>query len=178
MNNRKFTSGALMADAVSGIQWQLEALQAQGERIDELVSNFPDGCVSYVSAYTTSLTINIKGDSSVLTEVIRFMRTNGWYCEGERPKANEPRWEGTFKHRDLVRQPVNITFGSTVCRRVQVGTKVVVKEVEEPIYETQCDEPIPEHAPDRADSGVASDPMPANSEDDHGSAEREASTES
>ena len=146
-----------MADACASIQWQLEALQAVGEQIDEVVTALPDGCVKYVSAYASGPTINIKGDKDTLTQVFKVMRSLKYFCNSARPVDKEPTWTGEFTHSEINKRPVQIAFGSTVCKRVQVGTKTVTKTIEEPVYEVQCDEPVVEpqaEDPDPENVGV------------------------
>lgn len=78
--------------------------------------------------------LSIAGDSEVLKKVFTIFRNRG-YAPSDRPDENDktsfscffnhPDWECRFW----------LSFTSTVCHRVQVGTKMV----EQPIYEIRCE---------------------------------------
>lgn len=82
---------------------------------------------------TDHLDITITGGKAKLTAAFRVLGKHGFRLVTERPKEGESYWSGFFD-RDLSR--VWLTFSSTVCKRVKVGTKM--KEVD--VYETVCEE--------------------------------------
>lgn len=82
------------------------------------------------------INLSFTGDGTRLGLVWAVLRKNG-YAPNCRPKKGE----STFYTHWLKDGAATfwMNFSSSVCRRVQVGTKTV----EQPIYETQCDE-LPE----------------------------------
>lgn len=76
--------------------------------------------------------VNGNGDKAKLLKIFKLMRAHD-YVPNARPKSGES-YFATYWHREVDDVPVWINFGSTVCRRVQVGTEL--KEV--PVYEIQC----------------------------------------
>lgn len=82
---------------------------------------------------TDCLDIAITGGKAKLTEVFRVMGKHGFRLITDRPKEAESYWSGFFD-RDQLR--VWLTFSSTVCRRVKVGTEM--KEID--VYEVRCEE--------------------------------------
>lgn len=86
------------------------------------------------------ISVSFAGDGPKLTAVWKLFRQNG-YNTNDRPKKGDTTfysfWSGPEGLAKLF-----LNFSSSVCRRVQVGTKMV----EQPIYETQCGE-MPEIEP-------------------------------
>lgn len=82
------------------------------------------------------INVTFTGDGARLTAVWRAFRTHGYNTEA-RPKKGDTTFYA-FWHRDGMSK-LFMHFSSSMCRRVQVGTKMV----EQPIYETQCGE-LPE----------------------------------
>jgi hypothetical protein len=80
------------------------------------------------------LTLNISGDKHKLAAVVRALRTRGYKTEEEPPKKGQSSWNPLFYRDDS--PTVYLTFTSTACRMVKVGTKMV----EQAVYETVCDE--------------------------------------
>jgi len=108
----------------------IQAALSEGETLETGAGSFG----SYVS-------LNVTGSRSLLTRVWRSLRLRGWYTADTRPAALETSWSGSFYlhtgTEDGGRVPgveVYLSFSSTVCRRVKVGTKLV----EQPIYEVRC----------------------------------------
>jgi len=81
------------------------------------------------------LDLSLSGDKHKLAEAVRILRTRGFKTQHTSPKPAESSWCAWFESSDC---PVRIwlTFSSTVCRRVKIGTKTV----EQDVYETVCDE--------------------------------------
>ena len=102
----------------------------------------------------TYLYLSFHGDKELFTKVIRALRTTGWRTMDPMPDANQPSWSSDFH---LFRYPegspdgeevsgveIFLSFSSTVCRRVKIGTKM--QEVD--IYETVCsDDPESSEGP-------------------------------
>jgi hypothetical protein len=81
------------------------------------------------------INLSFSGDKTKLTSVIRILRTNGFDTDAEAPKANSNYWSAYFTNAEDSRIQFWISFSSTVCRMVKVGTKMV----EQDVYEVQCD---------------------------------------
>jgi len=81
------------------------------------------------------INLSFSGDKAKLTSVIRILRTNGFDPDAEAPKANSNYWSAYFTNAEDSRIQFWISFSSTVCRMVKVGTKMV----EQDVYEVQCD---------------------------------------
>lgn len=79
------------------------------------------------------INVQFSGDKAKLAAVMRILRTSGFTFTANRPKQGDSDWHCYFHHPDSA-VPVWLYFTSSVCRRVQVGTKMV----ETPIYETKC----------------------------------------
>ena len=80
--------------------------------------------------------VAFTGDGPKLTEVWKALRAAG-YQPNNRPKKGESTFYSHWFQEGY--STVWMNFSSSVCRRVQVGTKMV----EQPIYEVQCGE-LPE----------------------------------
>ncbi len=77
------------------------------------------------------------GDKHKLAEAIRILRTNGLKkSSGDEPQKGKSSLYQVYSNDDI--PDITLSFSSTSCRRVQVGTKT--ETVETPIYETVCDE--------------------------------------
>jgi hypothetical protein len=88
----------------------------------------PDG--GYVS-------FTFTGNGAFFSEVWSEMRRNG-FTPTNRPKKGDIDFAGYWDRPGCARLFMN--FSSSLCKRVQVGTKMV----EQAIYETQCGEALPE----------------------------------
>ena len=82
-----------------------------------------------------SLDLYFSGDAAKLAAVVRVLRTRGWKTDAERPGSMATGWTGWFNHPEC-KAMIWLNFVSSVCRKVQVGTRVV----EEPVYEIRCGE--------------------------------------
>lgn len=80
--------------------------------------------------------LSFAGDGPKLSEVWKALRAAG-YQPNNRPEKGKSSFYTHWHHEGY--STVWMNFSSTVCRRVQVGTKTV----EQPIYEVQCGE-LPE----------------------------------
>ena len=84
--------------------------------------------------------IRFAGDGDRLAEVWGLLRRAGWKLGTNPPKKGDTSFSGIWSHQSDHRlADLWMSFSSTVCRRVQVG----VRMVEQPIYEVQCGE-LPE----------------------------------
>lgn len=86
-------------------------------------------------AFPNSLDVRLVGDAAKLAGAVRILRTSGFtFPTSSRPKKGDTAWHQFFTHPDC---PVQIwfNFSSSVCRRIQTGTKMV----EQPVFETVCD---------------------------------------
>lgn len=81
------------------------------------------------------MSVSFAGDGPRLGKVWGELRRNGFTCD-QRPKKGDTEFNGWFDQEGYPH--ISIHFTSTLCRRVQVGTKTV----EQPIYETICGEEL------------------------------------
>jgi hypothetical protein len=84
------------------------------------------------------ISVNFSGDGAKLGFVWGELRRHG-YNTHSRPEKGKTEFYSFWVHESFCK--IWLNFSSSVCRRVQVGTRTVTKE--EPIYETQCGE-LPE----------------------------------
>jgi len=92
----------------------------------------------YAYADPFDLNVTITGDKAKLAKAFGILRRNGFVPDA-RPKEKDTSFNTHFRQTDGT--SIYLSFSSTVCKRVQVGTRTV----EEPVYEIQCDErPIDE----------------------------------
>jgi hypothetical protein len=96
--------------------------------------------------------VQFTGDGPLLADFWRLLRQAG-YNTDSRPKKGDTSYYGWWNK--LQSATIALNFSSSVCKRVQTGTRTVTRE--EPIYETVCgesleiaaDEPtLVEHKPD------------------------------
>jgi hypothetical protein len=106
-------------------------------------------CHTWADAYEVNF--GVTGDANDLATFFRIMRTHKFEPDS-RPKVGDTTFSTRFRHHDGT--VFYLSFTSTVCRRVQVGTRTV----EEPVYEIQCgDDPVP------VDMAEAAPPSPEES---------------
>lgn len=99
------------------------------------------------------ISLNFAGDGPRLGKLWGELRRNGFNCD-TRPKKGDTQFSGWFRRDGYPN--ISVYFTSTLCRRVQVGTKTV----EQPIYETICGdmpEIEPPAAPALVDAEMAND---------------------
>ena len=84
--------------------------------------------------FSGDLNVRVSGDSAKLISVIRVLRTNGFKTDEPALQKNKSYWSANY-YKDGFELPVWLSFSSTVCRTVKVGTKMV----EQDVYEVQCD---------------------------------------
>lgn len=80
------------------------------------------------------LNVRFSGDKAKLTAVVRVLRTSGFHTEEPAPAKNASYWTAWY-YKDGLDLPIWLSFSSTVCRTVKIGTKMV----EQDVYEVQCD---------------------------------------
>jgi hypothetical protein len=92
------------------------------------------------SAASSSIDLQFTGTADLLAKVWVVLRRHG-FKPGNRPKAGEPSYSTYWTPRAQPEGMASIWmyFTSSVCKRVQTGTKMV----ETPVYETQCGELLP-----------------------------------
>lgn len=91
------------------------------------------GCDCRISM--SGIDVSRSGNKKDLQAVFRAMRLAG-FSPTHRPEANDTYYSAFFYPLHEGIKPIWLSFSSTVCRRVQVGTEL--KEV--PVYEIQCEE--------------------------------------
>lgn len=88
-------------------------------------------------SFYTHLRIESAGDRMLLAKIFRLLRTSGFETSAERPEKNATSWSGWFRKQiGEEKFEIHVSFSSTVCKLVQVGTKTTTV----PIFETQCGE--------------------------------------
>lgn len=95
------------------------------------------------------IAFSVAGDAELLTKIVRILRTSGFITTAERPKKGENTWYAFFNYEGLTLS-IFLSFTSTVCRRVKVGTKMV----EQDVYEVQCGD-LAESLPPAGESSLA-----------------------
>lgn len=84
--------------------------------------------------FTNSLlTVSFTGDGPMLAEFWSLLRRAGYHTEN-RPKQGDTSYYGWWSKTGSL--GIVLSFSSSVCRRVQTGTRTVTRE--EPIYKTIC----------------------------------------
>lgn len=134
-----------------------DLLQPVAETADRLggeaelcISEFPD------------LTVRLTGDKHKLSELVRALRTRGFVTNATPPKANDSTWSAFYQHPQICDGEVTavyLSFSSSVCRRVKVGTKVIPAQTVD-VYETVCGEVVLD-TPEAPPAAPAPAPAPA-----------------
>lgn len=88
-------------------------------------------------SFPNSLDFSLSGDKHTLAAAIRVLRTSGFATDQTPPKKGDSAWHAFYRS-EACDIEIWFTFSSTVCRRVLVGMQMV----EQPVYETVCDELI------------------------------------
>jgi len=88
----------------------------------------------YFQPSLEGLWLSCSGNSEFLLNVLNRIKDAGYHPHPENKVSDElqTEWTGRFSAGGT---PVILQFVSTVCKKVQVGTRTV----EEPIYEIRCD---------------------------------------
>ena len=81
-----------------------------------------------------SLDVSLAGTKDDLVQLVRILRKLGIKPDS-RPKADAIFWSTYWRSKENYDCQVYVSFSSSECRRVQIGTKIV----EQSICETQCD---------------------------------------
>lgn len=105
------------------------------------------------------ISISFSGDGPRLGKVWAELRRCGYSC-ARRPKKGDTEFSGSFEHQGY--PMICVHFTSALCRRVQVGTRMV----EQPIYETRCGDALPEI--ESGDTPTLAAPAPSDSSADAG----------
>jgi len=83
---------------------------------------------------TRSVNVNVSGDHHVFLGMFKALRSLG-YDSSDKPKEEKiAAWSSYWHHKDH-KLRLWITFTSTSCKRVKIGTTMV----EQDVYETVCD---------------------------------------
>lgn len=77
---------------------------------------------------------HFAGDAHKLANIVRILRTAGFDTHAGRPKPGDTEWSAFYTHPNCSTQ-LWLYFTSSICKRVQVGTKFV----EQPVFETRCE---------------------------------------
>lgn len=90
----------------------------------------------------TDVNYYFTGDKSKLLAVMRVVRSSGFNTNQERPKKGDSSWTARFT-KEGCGLGLYLSFSSSVCRQVQIGTKTI----QVPVYETVCGETLGEETP-------------------------------
>lgn len=118
---------------LSGIREHLKKIGKHKAAWQAVLDAIEDIEIHHVWFDGSELNLSVAGGGSLLAAVMRPLRRLGFEPDS-RPKAGDPSFSTRFRNGSGA--VVYLTFSSKVCRRVQVGTKMV----ETPIYEVVCDE--------------------------------------
>lgn len=113
------------------VQRLMDYLQHR-ELFESLYSKLVGFCTSI--SMSGDMDVRLAGGKAELLEAVRIIRQAGFICSSDRPKAGDTTWTAYWR-KPGVKVAVYFSFSSTVCKRVQVGTKMEPM----PIYETRCD---------------------------------------
>ena len=91
------------------------------------------GLEPYLSG--TWICLSFTGDKHKLADVVRVLRTAGFKTDSSRPQKDATSWTAVYRDENWD-VTFYLTFSSSFCKRVQVGTET--KEV--PIFEVRCGE--------------------------------------
>lgn len=119
------------------------ALKAHAARLVPFFSELDGlGCEPYITE--DWIYISLSGDKHKFLAFVRCLRKHDFKVN---PIAKGATGFSQFNH-EMDDLPMYVSFSSTVCRRVKVGTKTV----EQDVFETVCDELMPygEVTPDSA----------------------------
>lgn len=84
--------------------------------------------------------LRFAGSGDQLAEVWKLLRRAGWKLASNPPDKHATSFSGIWTHQsDRRLADLWMSFSSTMCHRVQVGTQMV----EQPVYEIRCSE-LPE----------------------------------
>jgi len=128
-------------NALLDLEEQAERSKKHVEQIRETITNHPslfaalesmDLRVTF-SIQEGEINLGFTGNANTLGLVWNVLRRYG-YQPGCRPNKSEPTFYTWWTKEGASR--IWMSFSSTVCRRVQVGTQTV----EQPIYEIHCGE--------------------------------------
>lgn len=109
-------------------------IRKHGKAYQEVIDALSGIELNSASPDQIDLNISIAGTKQDLEAAWGVLRRLGFDAPDERPAANQPEFTGTFRRPDD-KCSVYLRFSSTVCKRIQTGTRT--EEV--PIYEIVCD---------------------------------------
>lgn len=126
---------AAVDESLDQAQKRVSLYERHKEEIKQVARNLLEEEVSVVSCFMDvySVDINVSGDYAVLKAIFRAFRKAGWEIESK-PEEREPTFITWIKKPDCELKWW-LSFSSTICKRVQIGTEM--KEV--PVYEIQCE---------------------------------------
>ena len=127
----------ILQDEQKNLNNRLERWEEHKDFLQPIIDSFKDDLTH--TSLTNSLDLHIMGDAALLAKVFKKLRSEGYELQSgwERPKAGEISWSGYFKHQ-YVSEKIWVNFTSSVCKRVQVGTRM--EEI--PVYEVRCNETV------------------------------------
>jgi len=130
----------------------LHALDQYSKLLEDLQALHSDNVRIY--ADLTDINISMNGDKKMLNRAFTILRAAG-FEPTVRPEDGQTEYTSRWtKQGD--RATLYLLYYSTVCKRVQVGTRTV----QEPVYEIQCSDEV-----DESLAGSAAEVTPAPCED-------------
>jgi len=90
----------------------------------------------YISTGSEELSISVSGTQDELLSLLAIAKEHDYHPHPDNKVSDSPveTWTGRFLRKEGDKTCLTISFYSTVCKKVQVGTKMV----EQPIYEIRC----------------------------------------
>lgn len=126
MSNAVDARAAKQLEAISAFR---RLLQEQEGIVDPLIQQLETLGAEFYG--DTSINVQVVGDVKLLGRVWGAFRRAG-YQSYSRPAKNEPSWSGWFHHDNAM--GMYLSFTSTVCRRVKIGSQMVMQDV----YSVEC----------------------------------------
>lgn len=125
------------ADTIKSIGETMAHWATLRDRYEPIIAKLED--FGAEPTYSGWLYASITGNRDKLVKVIRALRTSGLKSYLH-PKEGSPEFRALYESDDKALH-VYLTFTSTVCKRIKIGTKTETVDV----YEVQCgEEPIDE----------------------------------
>jgi predicted porin len=130
---KEYGSAKVRAEIEAEFRDRIQYIDKHGATFDRVLAAMPNGCVNSSHIYGGFAAIYTHGNAHVLAACIRALRTNG-FSSTSKPEKNKAEFEASYRNDNGLH--IIFTFTSQVCRRVQIGTKLV----EQPVYEIVCGE--------------------------------------
>ena len=134
INQRKTLGQKAAEEDIRRTENKVSYYTLRKEVFDPILEEFETSFdVVSVSLDISSIDISIAGKRDVLVKAFGILR-RAEFNTSHRPEENKASYSAYFTNPSGAK--IWLSFSSTQCRRVQVGTETV----EQPVYETVCDD--------------------------------------